>query len=108
MNELTTLLLSLAGFGALIGFVVNLLKYLGVVKDGQAKTWVTFFNLVLLVALFVTQQIGIDLSAFDGFAAVIAEIGVLIMGLLVQGVGSKAYHTAMRGVPLLGKSLSNE
>ena len=100
--------LALAGVGALVAFVVNALKQFGVVKDGDAQNWATLFNLAGLVALFLLKVFvpSADIGKLDGIAAALAQIGVLVLGLVVQMGGSKLAHASARGVWLIGKSYS--
>jgi hypothetical protein len=101
--------LTLAGIGALIAFIVNALKTAGVVKDGTSATWATGFNLIGLVALFILKVFvpSADIGKLDGVAATIAQIGVLVLGLITQMLGSKLAHATASGVWLIGKSFSH-
>jgi len=109
--DLPTLLaqfMALAGVGALMALLVNILKVAGIVKDGDAPTWATGFNLVGLVVLlflkvFVPQA---DIGQLDGIAATIAQIGILVLGLITQLLSAKAAHAAVRGTWLIGKTHS--
>ena len=99
---------SLVGVGTLITVIVNVLKFTGWVKDGQAMTWSTGLNLLGLAALFV---IGIynpqfDLGKADAVAAQVAQILTLVFGLIVQLWSSRGAHNLLRGVPLIGKSFA--
>jgi hypothetical protein len=109
IGSLVAQFLALAGIGALIAFVVNALKTAGVVKDGTAATWATGFNLIGLVALFVLKVFvpSADIGKLDGAAATIAQIGVLVLGLITQMLGSKLAHATASGVWLIGKSFSH-
>lgn len=101
-------LATLAGSGALVSLIVNILKVFGVVKDGTAANWVTFFNLLLLIALFVLKVFrpDIDVLKLDGVAATIAQIGVLLLGFVTQISASYVTYARVRGVWLVGKTLS--
>ena len=108
IEQLVTLLLSLGGVGTLVAAIVNALKSAGVVKDGQAQTFVLGFNLLGLVVLFV---LGIfapstDLSQLDSTAAQVAQLLTIVVGLVVQFGGSKLAHGAFKGIPVIGKSFS--
>ena len=105
--QLLHVLLSLGGFGALIGLIINVLKTVGLVKDGQATNWATGLNLVLLIALFVGKVIGFDVAGLDGVAGEIANAGVSILQLLVMLGGSRLFHNTLKGVPVVGRSFSN-
>lgn len=108
LSNLVLQFVALAGVGALIAFVVNALKTAGVVKDGTSATWATGFNLLGLVVLFVLRVFvpSADVGKLDGAAATIAQIGVLVLGLITQMLGSKLAHATASGVWLIGKSFS--
>ena len=108
INELLTTLFSLGGFGALIGLVINVLKSLGVVKDGQAVKWSTGLNLLLLIGLFLGKVIGFDLAGMDGLMGEVANTGIAILELIVLIGGSKLLHNSVRGVPVIGRSFSHD
>jgi hypothetical protein len=107
MNELMTQYHSLVGVGILVGAVVNILKSIGTVKDGQARAWSTGLNLAVLIGIFVSEQMGINLKIYDAQAG---ELGALVntaVGLVVQLAGSQVGHTVLKGTPLVGKSFSS-
>ena len=105
-------LMALGGFAALIAVVINVLKSFGVVKDGQAGTWATGFNLVGLIALFVTGIVAPDfqVTGLDANMAQIAEILTLVFAFITQNWISKGTHEvfASGSVPLLGTSYSRK
>jgi hypothetical protein len=109
--ELVNLVAGLAGFGAFIATFVNTLKTFKVVKDGNATAWVTGLNMLLVVGLFVSKLLGYevpgdDLILIDGIMGQIAEIGQMILALVVQVYASKKTHELLRGAPVIGKSFS--
>jgi len=98
--------MALAGVGALVAFIVNALKQFGVVKDGDAPTWSTGINLLGLVTLFVLRVFvpQADVGQLDGLAATLAQIGVLVLGLVTQLAASRATHYVARGAFVIGSS----
>lgn len=109
LSNLLSQLQVLAGVGALIAFLVNIGKIVGLVKDGTAQNWVAGLNLAGLVALFVLRVFvpSADIGELDGLAATIAQLGVLVLGLVTQLLGSKLAHASVRGTWAIGKSFSN-
>lgn len=99
---------SLAGFGALIGFLINILKTAGVIKDGQAVAWSTGLNLLGLIGLFVIGLAApaVDLSAIDSQVAQFVQVGLVVFAYVLQLLGAKVGHIAVRGTPFIGKSYS--
>jgi len=77
-------------------------------RDGAAPTWSTGLNLVGLVLLFVLKVFvpSADVAQLDGAAATLAQLGVLILGLITQLGFAKLAHATVRGVPLIGKTHS--
>jgi len=99
---------TLVGIAALIAVVINILKVVGVVKDGQAATWSTGLNLVglavlLLLGVFKPE---LDMGEVDTLAGSLANVLTVIMGFVLQLGGSKLMHSLLRGVPLIGKTNS--
>lgn len=102
----------LAGFGAAIAAVVNILKHFKVVTDGTAGRWFAGLSLgaiALLVYLKLFQpQIAIEY--LDAQAAVLAQILLLVLGYVVQlGSGLIAHGLfANLRLPLIGKSFARD
>lgn len=106
LQQILALWLSLAGVGAGIALLINIGKTTGVVKDGQAQTWSAGLNLVGIVAVFVLKLVKPDLdwTFIDSQAQVLAEIGTLAFGFVLQLLSAKTTHAAVRNVPVIGKS----
>lgn len=99
---------ALGGFGALIAFLVNILKTFGLVKDDQAVTWSTGLNLLGLAGLLFAGIYSpeVDLGAIDAKVGEFVQVGLVVFAYIVQLLGSKLSHATVRGVPLIGKSYS--
>lgn len=108
MDDLLLQWSTLAGFGALIAFVVNVLKSLGLVRDGQAPTWSAALNLLGLAGLLALRVYApqVDIVAVDEQVAQFVEVGLVVFAYIVQLLGSKVGHAAARGAPLIGKTWS--
>jgi hypothetical protein len=106
--DLVTELMSLAGVGAFIAVVINILKATGVVNDGTAPTWAAGLNVLGLVILFILHVFvpSTDISNLNTVAGQVAQIAALVVGLVIQLLSSKAAHFALKGVPLVGYSYS--
>lgn len=110
MEQVTAIWLSLVGLGALISFIVGVLKYFGVVKDGNAEKWIAGFNLIGLVFVFVAINFlpQLNLPVIDqnimSFVGILNVIWAYVMTLF----GSKLAYWVARGVPVIGKSYSLE
>lgn len=104
---------TMGGFGALGSAIVNALKTLGWVKDGQAPEALSIVNAVAFVAvLMVVFFAGFKLEQFDeisGLAATaITAVVTVAVALISLFGGSKAWHFILKGMPVIGKSFKKE
>lgn len=101
---------SLIGVSKLIAAVINLLKTIGVVKDGTSAKWAAALNLLAFLTLVLLGVFRPDLTMelLDGYAGQIAAILLFVLGFISQIVGSQSAHIALSNarVPLIGKSFS--
>lgn len=99
---------SLIGFSALVALVVNVLKSLGIVKEGYVTRWVAGFNLVGILAVYVALKFfpGFEILPIDSALAEIATIGSFIFTEVLMIFGSRLTHEAVKGVPAVGKSFT--
>lgn len=99
---------ALAGFAALIAFVINVLKHFGLVADGSAVTWSAALNLIGLAALLGLRVYApqVDIAAVDARVAEAVQVALVIFGYVIQLLAAKGAHLAVRGVPLVGASYS--
>lgn len=106
LEEIMLLLAGLAGLGGLISVLVNLLKAIGVVKDGTSERWVQGFNLIAFVAVAVIYftKVQVDWAQVDGWLSVLATF----IGFVAQLFGSKITYAVTKGTPLIGYSYSNK
>ena len=106
LEEIMLLLAGLAGLGGLISVLVNLLKVVGVVKDGTSEQWVQGFNLVafVVVAVIYFTKVQVDWAQVDGWLSVLATF----IGFVVQLFGSKVTYAVTRGAPVIGFSYSKQ
>lgn len=99
---------TLAGFGALVALIVNVLKTFKLVSDGQAPVWSTGLNILLLAGLFALNvyRPDIDPGQYDPIAAQLAQLGAMLLALFTQLGGARIAHNLLRGIPVVGKSYS--
>lgn len=96
---------ALVGIPAVITVVINVLKAMGAVKDGQGEKWAQWMNFAAFITLFVLGQFfpEVDLGSVDEFALQIANLGAFALALLPIGMKvSGVAHDAMAGLPLIG------
>lgn len=113
LNVVVTIMLgfaSLVGVSKLIAALVNLLKMIGLVKDGTANKWAAALNLAAFIALVAFGVFRPDLatSILDGYAGQIAMIILFVLGFITQITGSKPAYDDLKDarVPLIGTSYS--
>ena len=99
---------ALAGFAALIAFLVNILKVVGLVEDGHAPYWSAALNLLGLAGLLAVNVYApeLDVAGLDAKVAGFVEVGLVVFGYILQLLGSKVTHYAVKGLPVVGKSYS--
>ncbi len=110
LHELFTGWTSLVGFAALIAVMINVLKLTGVVKDGSAQIWSAGLNLAGLIVLFVLKVFRpeMDLAGIDQQVGELANVAMVLIGYITQLLSSKLTHTALKNVPVVGKSYASE
>ncbi len=108
MEDLLVQWSGLAGFAALIAFLVNVLKSAGLVKDDQAKNWVAGLNLLGLAGLLALRVYApeVDVLKIDAEVSQFTEVALVVFAYVIQLLSSKAAHSAARGTWLIGKSYS--
>lgn len=106
LDAILPLFMSLGGVASLVTALVNALKKINVVKDGQAPAYSLIFNLVGLVAVVLLRVFSpdFDFTSADGAAGSISQILTLILGLAGQLLVSRGVHEGIKGTPVIGTS----
>ena len=81
MDALVSATSELVGFGALIAMLVNSGKSFGIVKDGQAKVWVTGLNILLMLGVYFGGILDFNVMAVDPAAGTLAELAGVAFAL---------------------------
>ena len=107
-EEVVIIVGSLVGFAMLLSVITNILKVVGVVKEDTAQLWVTGGNVLLTLVVygFKIFKPEFDFTILDPMAQEIAVVGTYILTFVLQSLGSKVTHYAVRGTPVIGKSFS--
>lgn len=105
LEDILLLLAGLTGLGTLISVIVNLLKIVGIIKDGTSETWYQILNLgaFIAVAVIYFAKIKVDWSQIDQWLILLSAL----IGYVLQILGGKLTYTAIGGkLPILGYSFS--
>lgn len=87
---------SMVGLWALLSLFVNILKVVGVVDPGTAGKWSAALNLLSMVgiAYVLATNPAFDFVKFDASLQTVAQFGGLILGYLINVLGTQALHQA--------------
>lgn len=101
---------ALVGLPALITVVINILKAINIVKDGDAQKWSLVLNLVGIYALMTWKVLDptANIQVADESIAAIAKLIGVFAQLFIQTKVSGAFQNTIRGIPIVGKSYSDE
>jgi hypothetical protein len=99
---------ALVGIAALVTCLVGIGKAVGWVTDGTSQSWSAGLNLIGMVVVLLLHifQPSMDLTFLDTQAGLIAQILIVISGLVLQIFTSKGFYTVLKGVPVIGTSFS--
>jgi len=105
-EQIATIIASLGALGGVISMLVNVLKSFGVIKDDQSEKWVGIINLIvyIIVAVIFFLNVPADWAQVNGYL----EVAAVILGYLVQILGSKLAYPLLKGTPAIGYSYSLE
>lgn len=94
IDEITAVAVSLVGLQLAVAFLVDVLKYAGVVDDGTAGKWSAGFNLLTLagVAFWMKFYPTFDIHSLDNQIGELAKLLGLIFAYITQMIGAKAVH----------------
>lgn len=105
-EEILTIIAGLTALGAVVSMLINVLKAFGVIKDGESEKWVQGANLIVFVAVAVVYFIAkpVDWGIVNGWL----EIAVVILGYLVQIMGSKIAYPLVKHTPVIGYTFGDD
>ena len=85
---------SMVGLQLLIGLLIDVLKWAGVVTDGTAGRWSAALNLLGVAGVAVALGISptFDFGTLDARFVVVAQFAGLLFAYVVQVAGTKSAH----------------
>jgi hypothetical protein len=94
LEQLYVVAASLVGLQLFLSFLIDVLKYAGVVNAGTAGKWSAVFNLVTLIGVAVYLKFfpTFDIVAVDNQLLELAKVLGLIFAYITQIIGTKAVH----------------
>lgn len=94
LEQLYAVTASLVGLQLAISFVIDVLKYVGVVDDGTSGKWSAAFNLVTLIGVAVWLKFfpDFDIHAVDIQLLELAKTLIVVFAYVIQIIGTKAVH----------------
>lgn len=101
---------ALVGFAMLITLLINVAKWIGWIKEGYADKVAAGANLILILVVygFKLFKPEFDFLALDPIVQEAATVGTLIFTYILQLFGGQLTHAVVRGLPIVGKSFSQE
>lgn len=94
LEQLYVVAASLVGLQLFQSFLIDVLKWAGVVDDGTAGKWSAVFNLITLVGLVIYLRFfpTFDIYAVDNQLLELAKVLGVIFAYVTQMIGTKAVH----------------
>lgn len=94
LDTVLTIAGSMLGAQALITLLIDVLKFVGAIKDDAAGIWSAVLNLIGLAGIAVALGLNpsFDFPKLDAQFVIIAQFGSLIFGYIVQIAGTMHIH----------------
>ncbi len=110
LDTVLTIAGSMLGAQALISLLIDVLKYVDVIGDGNAGKWSAGLNLLGLAGIAVALGLypSFNFPKLDAQLVVIAQFGSLLFGYIVQIAGTRLAHrfiTRGLGIRMLSYTL---
>ncbi len=106
LEEILKLIAGMAGLGAFTSMLINLLKAVGLVKDGQSEKAFKIADLVVFVVVMVLYltRTPIDWAEVDQWLILLTAL----LGYVVSVFSGEITHDTIKGTPLVGYSYSEK
>ena len=102
VEQLAVVAVALVGLQLMQSFVIDVLKWSGLVADDTAGKWSAAFNLLTLVVVGVWMKFfpGVDIYAIDNQLFELAKLLIYVFAYVTQIIGTKNAHVAFNGYGL--------
>ena len=94
LEQLYVVVASLVGLQVFLSFLIDVLKYAGVVNEGTSGKWSAVFNLLALIGVAAWLKFfpNFDIHAADAQLLELAKVLALVFAYITQIIGTKAVH----------------
>ena len=94
LDQLYVVAAALVGLQLLCSFLIDVLKYAGVVDAGTSGKWSAVFNLVTLIGVAIWLKFfpTFDIYALDKQLLDLAKTLIVVFAYITQMLGTKAVH----------------
>lgn len=106
VTEILAIIAGLTALGAVVSMLINILKMVGVIKDGDSERWVQVANLIVFLVVATLYILKTPVN-WGGVNQLLEVIGV-ILGYLVQILGSKITYPLVKHTPVIGFTYSDK
>lgn len=95
LDQVLAIALSLVGFAALIGLLLDVCKWAGVLPEGWAGKVSAALNLAALVVIAIVLKLypAFDFASADAQIAEFVKAAAVVFAYIIQLTGSKSVHT---------------
>lgn len=99
LEQLYVVAAALVGLQLLISFLIDALKYAGVVNDGTSGKWSAVINLLMLIGVAIWLKFfpTFDIYALDEQLYDLAKVLILVFAYITQIIGTKKVHQVAVG-----------
>ena len=106
LEEILKLIAGMAGLGAFVSMLINLLKVAGLVKDGQGDKAFKIADLIVFVAVMVVYlvKVQVDWTQVNEWLVLLTAL----LGYVVSVFSGEFTHDTIKGTPLIGYSYSEK
>jgi len=106
LEEILKLIAGMAGLGAFTSMLINLLKAVGLVKDGQADKAFKIADLIVFVIVTVIYltKTPVDWAQVDEWLVLLTAL----LGYVVSVFSGEFTHDTIKGTPVIGYSHSEK
>jgi len=106
LEEIVMIIAGMAGLGAFTSMLINLLKAIGLIKDGQGDKAFKIADLIVFVAVTVVYllKVQVDWAQVNEWLVLLTAL----LGYVVSVLGGQLTHSTIKGTPLIGYSYSEK